>query len=92
MISQTTYRSQTQRIALYTGLAVGIAVATAGIRMLYLLIDPNTLSTFSKGQMGFFRLVDIILTGGLIAGGSDGIHKLANVYDNFMQSAAQKKP
>lgn len=92
MISQTTYRSQTQRIALYTGLAVGIAIAAAGIRMLSLLVDLNTLSTFSKGQRGFFMLVDIILTGGLIAGGSDGIHKIANVYDNFMNSAAQKKP
>jgi hypothetical protein len=89
---QTNYRSQTQRIALYTGLAVGIAVATAGIRMLHLLVDPNTLATFSKGQMGFFRVVDIILTGGLIAGGSDGIHKIANVYDNFMNSTATKKP
>jgi len=89
---QTNYRSQTQRIALYTGLAVGIAVATAGIRMLHLLVDPNTLSTFSEGQMGFFRVADIILTGGLIAGGSDGIHKIANVYDNFMNSTATKKP
>ena len=37
-----------------------------------------------------FGLVDVILTGALLGGGSDGIHKLVSVFINYLEETAKK--
>ncbi len=82
---RTSYKSQTQRYALWTGLTLGLLVSAAGIRTLQPLVDSTELP-----QKPFFNLIDAFLTGGLIAGGSDGIHKITQVFTNFMESTANR--
>jgi len=84
------YKSQTQRIALWSGLTLGLLISAAGLRTLQALVDPEALSRLPKTQVVVFHLVDVLLTGGLIAGGSEGIHKLTQVYSNFMEATAQR--
>lgn len=83
------YRCTTRLIALWTGLALGFLVSGVGLRALEMLIDP-ALSGWSLSQASAFRLVDCVLTGGVIAGGSEGIHRIASVFDSFMTAAAKR--
>jgi len=34
--------------------------------------------------------VDVALTGGVIAGGSEGIHRIVTVFDSFMNATAKR--
>ena len=87
---RTTYKSQTQRLALWTGLTLGLLVSAVGIRTLQTLVTPDGLSTLPQRQVVVLHVVDVLLTGGLIAGGSEGIHKLTQVYTNFMEASAKR--
>lgn len=82
------YRCTTRQIALWVGLLLGFLVSGVGVRALGTLIDP--LGDWTGAQHAAFRLVDGLLTGGVIAGGSEGIHRLATVFDNFMTTTANR--
>lgn len=85
---QTEYMSDTQRIAVGITLAFGLLISAVGIRSLHIFVDaPNLTEGF---QAVVFRLIDVFLTGGLIAGGSKGIHKLSQVFGNFMDTTAKR--
>jgi hypothetical protein len=83
------YRCATRQVALWAGLALGLLVSGVGLRALETLIDP-ALNGWSATQGAAFRLVDVVLTGGVIAGGSEGIHRIATVFDNFMNATARR--
>ena len=87
--AESRYRCTTRLITLWTGLTLGFLVSCVGLRALEMLIDP-ALSGWSANQAVAFRLVDSLLTGGVIAGGSEGIHRIASVFDNFMTTAAKR--
>ena len=84
------YKSTTQRIALLAGLALGLLISAVGVRTLQTFADPIASQGLSRVQAVVFRIVDVLLTGGLIAGGSEGIHKIANIYNAFTEKAANK--
>jgi hypothetical protein len=74
------YRADTKEIALLVGFFFGTLVSIAGIRALQgLLADNVTMSNL-------FTLADIIVTSAMLAGGSEGIHRIANVFTSFMDS------
>ena len=87
---RTKYKSDTQRVALWTGLTFGLLVSTVGVRSLQALVDGAALSKASHAQIIGFHLVDVLLTGGLIAGGSEGIHKITQVFTNYMEISAKR--
>ncbi len=64
-------------IATIAGLIVGIAVSLAGVRFLEPFFETNSLSGF---QALLFHALDILLTAGLLSGGSDGIHQITSFY------------
>lgn len=79
----TNYRLETQSISLRVSFIVGIAVSAMGIRILGELVDiPQDIGL---SQKNLFNLVDIFITAGVLAGGSDGIHQLMTVYDDYMK-------
>ena len=82
------YKSRTQRIAFFAGSAIGVIVAALGIRILELLVDPAVFDTVSHTQRRLFRTADVLLTGAVLGGGSDGLHQLVSVFTNYMESAA----
>jgi hypothetical protein len=79
----TQYRLETQSISLRISFIVGIVVSAAGIRILGELV--NIPKDIDLSQKNFFNLVDIFITAGVLAGGSDGVHQLMTVFDNNMK-------
>jgi len=89
------YKSQTKRIALWTALFIGLLISGVGVRALETLINlkvfsPDEQPIFYTWQVFIFRILDTLLTGGLIAGGSDGIHKITQVFAIFLDETQSK--
>ncbi len=79
------YRAGTQRRALLVGLTLGIMVSLSGVRLL------GTIFEFGSGaapfQQAVFQFTDVILTAGLIGGGSATIHELMALIDDFLKAS-----
>lgn len=63
------YQAETKSIALIIGFTISVIVCCAGIGLLSAVIN-----TTPEDKFRFLRGVDIVLTSGLIAGGSDSFH------------------
>lgn len=70
------YRLNTARYAYWLSYGLGMAVSLVGIRALSGLIDPDTLAFLAGPQKTLFSLVDVVITGGVIAGGSAAVDKM----------------
>ncbi len=81
------YRVTTKKIVSITALLLGFCISAAGVRVLQPFVDTMV---DNKIQVSFFHALDIILTSGLIAGGSEGINRLTSVYDSLTSAAARK--
>jgi hypothetical protein len=81
------YRIQTKEITYCISFSLGVAMAMVGVRGLHGLLQTGPAS-------GWFSLVDIVVTGAVIAGGSDGIHQMINaildVFSMVSNQAAKK--
>ena len=73
------YKDQTKAIVNRLSLLAGITISLAGIRILRPFTNVITLE---GQQLALFNVVDILLTGGLLSGGSEGVHRLTKVYEN----------
>jgi len=78
--SATEVDTARERARLVLGLAAGLLISAAGVRSLGGLTDATSLDPFQTG-------VDIMLTAGLLAGGSNALAKLIDV---LHQGAAQR--
>ena len=72
------------------GMVLGVLAAMVGARALGPFVDVNQLAkgVVWGGQSAWFASVDVLITGGLLAGGADGIHQIVNRFLEF----AKKKP
>jgi hypothetical protein len=77
----TTRKQCTRTLAMVLGLVSGIAISACGFRVLEPLVNTAAARDHT-GQLLAFRMLDVLFSGGVIAGGSDGIHKLAEAYRN----------
>jgi hypothetical protein len=83
---RSAYKSQTRKIALWTALSVGLLISGVGVRSLDTLLQPVPQGALNSDVQGLvFRCLDVLLTGGLIAGGSDGIHKITQLASTFFE-------
>ena len=80
------YKSDTQVIALRSAVVLGLLTAAVGYRALATVVDASSLGGL---QAAGFTLVDVLLTGGLLAGGSKGIHALTQVFGNYLDTMAE---
>ncbi|MDX1692575.1 MAG: hypothetical protein R3208_02345 [Ketobacteraceae bacterium] len=85
------YRAQTRIYALRIGVLMGIAVSLAGLRTLGALVPEAVWLDFGAVQRLIFHTVDVIITAGVIAGGSDGVHKMAELYRATVESRSRAK-
>jgi hypothetical protein len=83
-VAVAAYSARTKQIALQFGFLLGVLISLAGIRVLSELVAPESLAAAPAPQRSFFHCVDVFVSGGLIAGGSDGIHQIMAVYSDFM--------
>jgi hypothetical protein len=88
------YKGETQKIALRTGLVLGILIAAVGVRTFGTFVVPPAASTatapWSHVQAVTFAALDVLISGGIIGGGSDAIHKMMNVITGFFDATAEK--
>jgi hypothetical protein len=77
------FKGRTRTIAYLIGLALGMAISASGVRGLATLLD-------AKGCCAFFNALDVLLTGALLAGGADGLHKIATVFTSYLDKSAEK--
>lgn len=78
------HRAKTRNIATVAGLIIGLFISAIGLRILNNFVNLN-IPKDRIYQKNLFNLVDVFLTGGLIAGGSDNIHKITEVYRSFIE-------
>ena len=76
------YRSDTQRIALIGGLLLGVVISFVGPRILSEVIVVY--GEMGSWQAALYHGTDILITGGLLGGGSEGIHKLIALITDFL--------
>jgi chemotaxis signal transduction protein len=81
------YRAESRFAALWIGMCIGVIVSLAGVRILGNLFETDRLTEF---QTGLFIVVDVLLTGFVLAGGSDAINKIYKVYSSFMSRVEQR--
>lgn len=77
------YKSTTRSYTLWSALLLGILISLIGIRGL------GTFTTLGSGNEwgnNWFKVFDILLTGAVIAGGSDIIHQILQVVTTFMDA------
>ena len=86
------FKGRTRIMAFAVGTVLGIIAAALGFRILepFLHADWALQDGVTPFQAGSFQAFDAILTGLVIGGGADGMHKLVSVFTNFMDAAAKK--
>lgn len=82
------YRSETQRIALIGGLLLGVVISFVGPRILSEVIVVY--GDMGAWQAALYHGADILITGGLLGGGSEGIHKLIALITDFLDITRDK--
>lgn len=82
------YRAGTQQLSLLVGFTMAVLLCSAGVGILASILN---LDKIGPAQEQFIRGVDIVLTSGLLAGGSQAFH---NIVANSIRDAVEaiKKP
>lgn len=80
--ARTKYRSETRYAALWLGFGIGVALSFTGVRVLGSIFSDWCLS---ECQTKLFVIVDILFTGTILAGGSEGFHKIMKIYYSFTE-------
>jgi len=84
------YKATTRDISFTCSFILGILIALAGVRSLAMFVDPVSLADLTPFQTGWFTVLDIFITGALIGGGSDGIHKIVTMFLAFADATKAK--
>ena len=84
------YKSETLRIALSAGIALGIVVSAVGVRALALFMYPDQIEALAGWQRSLFTSVDVLVTGAVIGGGADGLHKIVKVFTSFLETSSAR--
>lgn len=72
------YREETKAVVSRLSLLAGILISLAGVRILQSFADIS----LEGKQLSLLNTIDVLLTGGLLAGGSEGIYRLTKVYED----------
>ena len=83
-------KSKMQRIAFGGSVMLGLFVSSVGVRALGSFVDDASFRTLSEMQQASFKIVDVLLTGAMLGGGSDALHKFVTVFTNFMERTAMQ--
>jgi hypothetical protein len=75
------YRSATRVYAFFGSTVLGLLVALAGVRALALFVTPPGPGA---PESWLFVLLDVVITGFLLAGGAEGLHKIVDTFTTWM--------
>jgi hypothetical protein len=82
----TNYKSETRQIAFPAALILGIIISALGIRGLGTLLDTTVFAALPGPQQRGFTIVDVLLTGSLLGGGSDFVHKVITTFTDLLDA------
>lgn len=80
------YRARTETLAMNLAFAIGILTSLAGVRILQTVYHVQ----FGGFQKLLFLSMDILLTAGLLAGGSKGINAVTAVFGAYLEMTKEK--
>lgn len=86
----SSYKADTRRVAVVGMLALGILISAVGVRALEMLVNADVFRGLSAAQRGAFEPLDVLVTGALLGGGSEGIHKLVKVITDFLDATSKR--
>lgn len=79
------YRSETKKLALRTGVLLGLLVAATGLRTMESLV-----TAIGEGaNASLFRLLDVVMTAAVIGGGSEAIHRMVSTVTTYLDATTQ---
>lgn len=81
------YRNETKAVVSRLSLLAGIVISLAGVRVLQSFADVS----LEGKQLSLLNAIDVLLTGGLLAGGSEGIYRLTKVYEDLTDVSKKVK-
>lgn len=84
-----TYKNRTNRLAFLYGATLGIIAASLGVRALELFLDANVVAGLESWQSNLLKAFDVVLSGALLGGGADGLHKITASVTRHLE---QNKP
>lgn len=83
------YKLVTAKHALWISFGFGLLISLVGVRTLAGLVEPTAFSQLGEMHRAMFSFVDIVLTGGVIAGGSAAIDKIGRkISENLKLTSA----
>ncbi len=82
------YKAGTQRLALLVGLTLGMMVSLSGVRILGAIFEVA--EAWAPLQKTVFHFTDVVITAGLIGGGSATIHELMALVDRFLRKTREQ--
>lgn len=85
----TAWQAGTRRLAFLGSVVLGVLVAGLGVRALGLFVDPGEFADLREGQRVAFHMMDVLLTAGVLAGGSDALHQFVTTFTDFMTKTRQ---
>lgn len=77
------YKLDTGKYAIWFSFFFGLLISLVGLRTLQGFVEPDSFGRINGLQKSFFHSVDVILTGGVIAGGSAAIDKVGRRISSF---------
>ncbi len=83
------HRSKTRLVTLLAGFVIGVFISIGGVGFLNELVHVDPAAVGEK-QIPYLRKVDVVLTAGLIAGGSDGFHQFMKAILVFFEETTKK--
>ncbi|ESA32148.1 hypothetical protein N836_26520 [Leptolyngbya sp. Heron Island J] len=85
------YKNYMRQNLLRVAIAFGTLISLVGVRSLESAFNfPEPESILELFRFYLFRVLDVILTAGLIAGGSEGIHNIIKKLSNLFPDVPQK--
>jgi hypothetical protein len=83
----TAIECRQDRVRLAFGFLFALLISAVGVRVLGEFVTAPTGSNFQKG---LFNVIDIVITAGIIAGGSTGINSIADVFGKYADALRKR--
>ena len=84
------HRASTRQLAFLTGLALGTLISALGLRAMQPFFEPKAFQTLPPTQQTLLTGIDVLVSGALLAGGADGLHKVVSVFTNFFDQTSDR--
>ncbi|WP_026971813.1 hypothetical protein [Aliagarivorans marinus] len=81
------YRVHSRQISQWLGMGIGVLLGLVGVRVLGNMVSVVEVSDL---QARLFVVVDVLITGAVLAGGSESVNRIMKLYNRFMDATAQR--